>query len=116
MPSTQPHTLSTIRSEIEALQAGAEVQRRKALHTAAVVGATCCALLQPIMDDSKFTVVILDESSQMTEAMSMIPLMRSKCRYEQMDLSRTFQQLKFEQDGKPALITKCIKPKLKTAC
>lgn len=70
----------TCRGEIEALQAGAEVQRKKALHTASVVGATCCALLQPIMDDSRFTIVILDESSQMTEAMSMIPLLRSKCR------------------------------------
>ncbi|MEW5302806.1 MAG: hypothetical protein WDW36_005553 [Sanguina aurantia] len=77
----RPEDEAVLRGEIEALQAGAEVQRRKALHTAAVVGATCCALLQPVMDDSRFTIVILDESSQMTEAMSMIPLLRSRCRY-----------------------------------
>jgi len=34
------------RSEIAAIQAGAERRRRKALTTAAVVGITCCSALQ----------------------------------------------------------------------
>lgn len=34
------------RSEIAAIQAGAERRRRKALSTAAVVGITCCSALQ----------------------------------------------------------------------
>jgi hypothetical protein len=50
------------RAELAALQAGAERQRRKRLCTAAVVGITCCACLQSLLEGvPPFDVVLLDE-------------------------------------------------------
>jgi hypothetical protein len=50
------------RAELAALQAGAERQRRKRLRTAAVVGITCCACLQSLLEGvPPFDVVLLDE-------------------------------------------------------
>ncbi len=69
-----------IRSEIEALQKGAERQRRQQLQTIPVVGATCCALLRPLMSGLRFAFVVLDECSQMTEPLSLVPLMRAGAR------------------------------------
>ncbi|GAX81726.1 hypothetical protein CEUSTIGMA_g9154.t1 [Chlamydomonas eustigma] len=66
--------------EISALQKGAERQRRKLLCTVPVVGATCCSLMQTslMMDGaSQFTLVVLDEASQLLEPLSLVPILRS---------------------------------------
>lgn len=51
-----------LRAEIEAVQKGAERQRRRLLKTVPVVGATCCSLLQPEgpLEGCTFTLVVLD--------------------------------------------------------
>ena len=51
-----------LRTEIEAVQKGAERQRRKLLKTVPVVGATCCSLLQPDgpLEGCRFALVVLD--------------------------------------------------------
>ena len=45
---------------------GAERQRRRLLTTVPVVGATCCALLQPEgpLNGNRFTLVVLDGEAQ----------------------------------------------------
>ncbi|CAM5149049.1 unnamed protein product [Natator depressus] len=44
-----------------------------------VVGATCAACPFPSMNDLKFPVVVLDECSQMTEPVSLLPIARFEC-------------------------------------
>eukprot|EP00798_Chlamydomonas_sp_ICE-L_P006724 gene6724-3395_t len=53
--------VAMIKSEIVAVQAGAERQRRKQLQSVPVVGATCCALLRPLMQGMRFAFVVVDE-------------------------------------------------------
>ena len=48
------------RAEMDAIQKGAERQRRKLLLTVPVVGATCCSLLQSSWEGNRFTLVVLD--------------------------------------------------------
>lgn len=69
------------RAELAALKAGAERTRRAALKQVPVVGATACALMQPwAASAGPFTFVVLDECSQMTEPLSLLPLLRAKAR------------------------------------
>eukprot|EP00775_Hariotina_reticulata_P011176 gene11176-11326_t len=72
-----------IRAELAQVQAGVERQRRKRLGTAAVVGVTCCSALQATLESQSFDVVLLDEASQMTEPISLVPLLRARPRSEQ---------------------------------
>jgi hypothetical protein len=44
-----------------------------------VVGTTCLASLLPVMDDQKFTITIIDEMSQITEPLSFLLIVRSRC-------------------------------------
>lgn len=44
-----------------------------------VVGATCAACLFDIMKSHQFTVVLLDEASQMSEPVSLLPIARFGC-------------------------------------
>ncbi|GLC60082.1 hypothetical protein PLESTB_001571200 [Pleodorina starrii] len=82
--AASPTDVAYIQAELSALAAGAEKQRRKALHTCPVVGATVCSLLQPSAEDGcggTFTVVVLDECSQMTEPLCLVPLLRARARF-----------------------------------
>jgi superfamily I DNA and/or RNA helicase len=45
-----------------------------------VVGVTCCSALLSALDGQAFDVVVLDECSQMVEPLSLVPLIRAKCR------------------------------------
>ncbi len=45
-----------------------------------VVGVTCCSALLSALDGQTFDVVVLDECSQMVEPLSLVPLIRAKCR------------------------------------
>ncbi len=47
-----------------------------------MVGATACTLLQSsLLEGCSFAVVVLDECSQMTEPLSLVPLLRAKARW-----------------------------------
>eukprot|EP00873_Tetraselmis_striata_P003485 jgi/Tetstr1/423749/TSEL_014381.t2 len=76
-----PGDAELIRSEIAAMQAGAEKDRKLALKAARVVGVTCCSATLPALKDRHFEVLILDEASQMVEPLSLLPVLVSKCRY-----------------------------------
>lgn len=64
---------------MHALQ-GADRQRRKLLKSAAVVGVTCCSASLPVLEGQSFDVVMLDEASQMVEALTLNPLTCAKPR------------------------------------
>jgi len=69
-----------IRGEIEELrlQGGAKARQAR-LSTAKVVGVTCCSASLPVMEGRRFEVLILDESSQMVEPLSLLPIITSSC-------------------------------------
>ena len=67
-----------IHAEILNIKRGAEKQRKKLIKEVAVIGATCCASANELLDAEAFDVAILDECSQMTEPMSLLPVVRSK--------------------------------------
>jgi hypothetical protein len=68
------------RAELEAVQKGAERHRRKLLQTLPVVGATCCSLLRPVLEGGVFSLLVLDECSQLTEPLSLVPIVRANAR------------------------------------
>jgi hypothetical protein len=59
---------------------GADRQRKRLLKTVSIVGVTCCSSLLAALDGQQFDVVILDESSQMVEPLSAVPLLRARAR------------------------------------
>ncbi|KAK9809918.1 hypothetical protein WJX72_001732 [[Myrmecia] bisecta] len=79
--STCAAEAACIQAELTAAQQGAEKRRKKLLKSVALVGCTCCSAGLPVLDGHTFDIVILDECSQMTEPLSMLPLLRAKCRY-----------------------------------
>ncbi len=50
------------------------------LQVAQVVGVTCFSAMQAMLEGQAFDVVVLDECSQMTEPVSLIPLLQAKAR------------------------------------
>lgn len=60
--------------------AGADRQRKRLLKTVPVVGVTCCSAMLAALDGQRFDVLLLDESSQMVEPLSAIPLLRAQAR------------------------------------
>ena len=44
------------------------------------MGVTCCSATLPLLDDLAFDVCLLDEASQIVEPLSLLPLIRAKCR------------------------------------
>ena len=69
---------SLIRAQV---QAGAERQRKKLLSSASIVGLTCCSAALPALDDQAFDITVLDEGSQITEPLALVPLTRAKSRH-----------------------------------
>ena len=63
------------------ITAGADRKRRQLLKAASVVGVTCCSASLPALDGQNFDVVILDECSQIVEPLSLMPIVRARCRY-----------------------------------
>lgn len=61
------------RTEIES---GSFERKLDLVESASVVGATCIATTFPILKNSKFDIVILDECSQMPEPLSLLPTSR----------------------------------------
>ncbi|KAF9928420.1 hypothetical protein FBU30_002378 [Linnemannia zychae] len=54
-------------------------ENRGIVEKADVVGVTCVASMFEVMDEASFPIVILDESSQLLEPMSLIPICRAAC-------------------------------------
>ena len=63
------------------MQAGAERQRKKLLSSANIVGLTCCSAALPALDEQVFDITVLDEGSQITEPLALVPITRAKSRY-----------------------------------
>lgn len=78
--STSVADTLAIKAELECLQRGAERQRRQRLGTAGVVGVTCCSALLPTLAGQIFDVVVLDEVSQLTEPLSLVPIIRARAK------------------------------------
>jgi hypothetical protein len=81
-PIGENHQRTILESEVKAFtEAGAERRRRLLLKNAPVVGVTACSSLLPVLDGQVFDIVILDESSQMIEPLSLAPMIRSNARW-----------------------------------
>lgn len=81
-PVGESHQRTILESELKAYtEGGAERRRRMMLKKAPVVGVTACSSLLPVLDGQVFDIVILDESSQMIEPLSLAPLVRSNARF-----------------------------------
>ena len=83
-PVLHPAAAPAVRTYLN-LNAGAERQRKRLLQSVPIVGVTCCSALQPVLDGLKFDIVILDEASQLIEPLSLVPMLRSKCRKARAD-------------------------------
>jgi len=73
--------LRELQREIEQAEKGSERQRKKMLRTTPIIGVTCISTALSVLEDQFFDVLILDEASQMTEPLSLAPIIRSKCKY-----------------------------------
>ncbi|XP_031561752.1 protein ZGRF1-like isoform X2 [Actinia tenebrosa] len=72
----QPSEKQDIRKSIEKQRRG---ENKKKLDGVQVVGVTCAACVFPCLERMKFSVVLLDECSQMTEPTALLPLARFGC-------------------------------------
>lgn len=61
--------------------AGADRQRKRLLRTVPVVGVTACSSRLSALDGQRFDLLVLDESSQMVEPLSVVPLLRCQARF-----------------------------------
>jgi hypothetical protein len=68
-----------IRQAIKDLSIARPATRSKRLKTMRVVGTTCAATAYGALDDSKFSIVLLDEASQMLEPLSLLPISKFGC-------------------------------------
>eukprot|EP01080_Neovahlkampfia_damariscottae_P004972 gene4972-8566_t len=68
-----------IKQAISELESGVSEKKKDTLQQVRVVGVTCAASSFPILDESKFSIVILDESSQCLEPLALLPLSRFSC-------------------------------------
>lgn len=73
--------LEKLKAEISAVERGADKKRKKLLKTCPIVGVTCVSTALEVLQDQTFDVLLLDEASQMTEPLSLAPMIRSKCKY-----------------------------------
>ena len=68
-----------VQQEIAYLKSGRPLRRKEFLQSARVVAATVIAAQLPILDGCQFPVLLLDEASQMTEPLSLLPITRFRC-------------------------------------
>ena len=55
--------------------------KRERLGKSAVVGVTCASSASQLLEDQHFDVVIVDECSQITEPLSLLPIVKSDCHH-----------------------------------
>jgi len=73
--------LLKLQAEIAEAERGSDRKRKKMLKTCPIVGVTCVSTALSILEDQTFDILILDEASQLTEPLSLAPIIRSKCKY-----------------------------------
>ena len=73
-PSLTVNDRRVVEEEIKIVQSGRLQARKELLHSSRVVGVTCAAAAFPILDTETFSIVLLDEGSQMPESLSLLPL------------------------------------------
>jgi hypothetical protein len=74
-----PEEAKSIKQAINELETGVSDKKKDTLQKVRVVGVTCAASSFPILEESKFSIVILDESSQCLEPLALLPLSRFSC-------------------------------------
>jgi len=77
--ATSSRSRAILKQEIAALTSGKLVMRRALLKKCSVVGVTCTSSCNEELQGMNFTVVVLDECSQMTETSSLLPIVKSRC-------------------------------------
>lgn len=73
--------LCKLQAEIAEAERGSDRKRKRMLKTCPIVGVTCVSTALSILEDQTFDILILDEASQLTEPLSLAPIIRSKCKY-----------------------------------
>ena len=73
--------LEKLKIEIAAIEKGADRKRKKLFKTCPIVGVTCVSTALEVLQDQTFDILVLDEASQLTEPLSLAPMIRSKCKY-----------------------------------
>jgi hypothetical protein len=63
-----------VKQALDELENGIFEKRKATIKNVKVVGTTCAATVFPVLNDSKFTILILDESSQCIEPLALLPL------------------------------------------
>ena len=79
--TAQGRLLAKLKLQIAEVERGADRQRKKRLNTCPIVGVTCVSTSLDVLQGQQFDVLLLDEASQLTEPMSLAPIIRSKCKY-----------------------------------
>ncbi|KAK9841693.1 hypothetical protein WJX74_010223 [Apatococcus lobatus] len=70
-----------IQKEIGELQQGADRRRKKLLKSIPVVGVTCSSARLPVLAEQTFDLVILEESSQLIEPLSLLPIIAANAAF-----------------------------------
>lgn len=70
----------TIKQLISDIEKGIFEDRKNSINQCRVVGVTAAATSFPILKDSKFSILILDESSQCLEPLALLPISRFQCK------------------------------------
>lgn len=68
-----------IKQAIKDLKSGVYENRKQSIKDARVVGVTCAATGFEVLKNQKFSILILDESSQCLEPLALLPLARFSC-------------------------------------
>ena len=70
-----------IQAEISRVKRGAERDRKRKVASVSVLGVTCASCHHEVLQNTAFDVLILDESSQMVEPLSLMPILTAKPRF-----------------------------------
>ncbi len=73
-PSLSDEERALVEQELRAARDGQMQRRKDLLRKVRVVGATCAAAAFPVLDGQSFSIVFLDECSQMIEPLALLPL------------------------------------------
>ena len=79
LPSTSAGERRALQAAIQQIDAGRMSQRARAIASYPIVGCTCASTGLPCLDGLRFDIVLLDESSQVTEPASLLPIARVQC-------------------------------------
>ena len=78
--TTSVRKRAILQKEIETLSSGKVGMRKALLKKCSVVGVTCYSSSHEDLKNMEFSVVVLDECSQMTEPSSLLPVVQSRCK------------------------------------